>query len=119
MSEFMEVIRQRNRMCANYVSCRDGCPLLDPLTDASTINCGEFMKAEPEKFEKIVMEWVKKHPEKTMMDVFFEKFPDAPKRSYGAPTLCPDQIGLAKKESCSCAGGNCLKCWSRPAPDNI
>jgi len=119
MSEFMEVIKQRNRMCANYVYCRGGCPLWDPFTGAAMINCGEFMKAEPEKFEKLVMEWAKKHPEKTMMDVFFEKFPDAPKRSNGTPTLCPDKVGLAKKKTEPCRKDDCLECWSRPAPDNI
>lgn len=118
MAEFMEVIKQRNRMCANYVYCRDGCPLWDPLTDAATINCGEFMKAEPEKFEKLVMEWAAKHPEKTMKDVFFEKFPNALKHENDLPILCPYHVGFVK-ENDSCVADTCLECWSRPAPDNI
>lgn len=116
MSEFMEVIKQRNRMCANYVYCRDGCPLWDPLTDAAMINCGEFLKAEPEKFEKLVMEWATKHPEKTMMDVFFEKFSNAERNNQGTPYACPFRLGLSTERTCS---HTCLECWSRPAPDNI
>lgn len=64
-----------------------------------------------------------KHPDKkqikTYKDDFFEKFPNAPKNDYGAPTFCPDKI---YPEFCldDCFFDDtmtCSECWNKSMED--
>lgn len=110
MAEFQEVMRQRKRICtvSECVSC--------PVYEAEgPLFCRMFMTEEPEKFEAVVMKWAAEHPEKTMKDVFFEKFPNAPKGDSGEPECCPRVIGFVNHPKCNI--GDCCECWDRPAPE--
>ena len=109
MAEFQEVMRQRKKLCAVY-NCI-GCPVYK--ANGSSF-CGMFMVEEPEKFEAVVMKWAAEHPEKTMKDALFEKFPNAVKGLDGTPYICVTHVGFKKPKSCAIA---CPKCWSRPAPE--
>ena len=60
---------------------------------------------------EIIEKWSREHPIKTMMDDFFEKFPNAPKQLRGIPRICPYNCGYVVDDWCE---GDCLKCWSRP-----
>lgn len=71
------------------------------------------------KIVEIVEQWSKAHPQKTMMQNFFEKFPNAPKRVDGAPKMvCPYHVGyVSELEDCDNFHRKCLECWSRPLED--
>ena len=52
----------------------------------------------------------KKHPTKTYIQDFFEKFPNAKKSESDRPTVCRANIYGDKLE---CHKGGCEKCWNQ------
>lgn len=76
--------------------------------------CRSLEIAYPETAIEIVYNWGKDHPVKTMMQDFFEKFPNAPKNDDGTPQCCPKNCGYTEEDYCGDLYGNCLMCWSRP-----
>ena len=90
------------------------CPLFSHNYDeVSDSICGCFELAYPEKAIAIVQKWADEHPPKTIMQDFFEKYPNAPKDDNGTPILCTKCLGY---ESLNCAIGDdeCVKCWNQP-----
>lgn len=56
--------------------------------------------------------------DKTLCELFYEKFPDAPKSSDDIPKFCPTSIGWGH----DCEGGAdsyCVACWNRKCKDVI
>lgn len=67
-----------------------------------------------EKMEEQTMPETK---QKTMMEDFFEKFPDAPRKEKGEPIICPEEIyNVEIYKDCRPYDGTCRACWSRPVP---
>ena len=56
--------------------------------------------------------FIKEHPQKTMLQDFLEKYPDAPLKDDGTPYFCPHNIGYCKDAS-FCKGHDCKYCWNR------
>ena len=54
MVEFINVMKEYNRMCHFYGDCRD-CPLCN-------VNCEYIMHEKPEETESIIMKWSREHP---------------------------------------------------------
>lgn len=109
----IELIRQQARMCDYYCGMCSKCPIYQEEFDTCIIYC----KRNPEEVVKIIEKWSAEHPQKTMMQDFFEKHPNAPKRRDGAPTPCPDQCGYGKQRYCVEVNREvkeCRQCWSRP-----
>lgn len=100
----IEFLKQRHRMC-DMETC-DSCP-------ASFLDECDCDSKDIVELVEIVEKWVQEHPQKTMMQDFFEKFPNAPKNDFGSPCLCPSHVGYEEK-SCEATNCNCLKCWSLP-----
>ena len=63
----VKFLKERVRMCDSFDGC-DGCPLQN-----------ECLDTEIEAMVSAVEQWSKSHPQKTIMQDFFEKFPNAPK----------------------------------------
>ena len=73
--------------------------------------CDGFETKYPEECVEFVQNWAEEHPVKTLMDDFFEKFPN----DWGSPRLCPPVAGFAKNKECQMEyGQECHDCWSRP-----
>lgn len=111
----VEFIKERNRMCDSVDSCSK-CQVYDELKQC------DFCTEDPEKLVRIVEQWSKEQPQKTVMQDFFEKFPNAPKTMLGYPYPCAKDLGYPKSDSCSFGlkntpGANCRACWSRPMED--
>ena len=70
MAEFQAVIKERDRMCKKH-STRNECPLWETKGNAL---CGDFVFNNPEKAEKIIMEWSAKTPPITNAAKFKEVF---------------------------------------------
>lgn len=111
----IEFLKQRHRMC-DMETC-DSCPasFLDEC-DCDSKNIVELVE--------IVEKWSQSHPQKTMIQDFFEKFHNAPKREDGSPCACPAHLGYVKgnnanywESECNEFDYNYVKCWSRPLED--
>lgn len=68
MSEFVEVMKQKRRMCKSFELCK-GCPL-----SKSTEGCSYELTEFPRNAELIIMKWASEHPSKTNADKFKEVF---------------------------------------------
>ena len=71
--------------------------------------------------EELIEKWSSENPVKTMMDDFFEKFPNAQTEDDGTPIrLCPWHLGYVEEQKHNCPvtdkdyKGRCVRCWSRP-----
>lgn len=102
----VEFFKERIRMCNSFEGCVC-CPLESDCTDT-----------DPKLMVKAVEDWSQTHPQKTMIDDFFEKFPNAP-RTEGAPrNICPSDCGYTNEpenySTCDRFNNDCAACWSRP-----
>lgn len=115
-----EFIKKYRRMCNKYY-CGKECPLYEePCDTSSSILLANSNLAN--KIVNIVEQWSKSHPQKTIMQDFFEKFPNAPKTENGTPrNICPSDCGYTNEPEsftvCDQFNEDCVKCWSRPSED--
>ena len=55
------------------------------------------------------------HPQKTIVQEFLEKYPDARINNRGIPPeLCPGDLGYSEAEKCGTGNNICVECWNRP-----
>lgn len=119
----VEFLKERKRMCeANYdreTMC-SGCCAYDPEGDRNTCKVLRGVVRKQTTLEDfniavaIVEKWSEEHPLKTLMDDFFEKFPNAPRdKDDGTPTFCPEEVGYEKEKDVNLCRTSCLKCWAR------
>lgn len=111
MAEFVEVMRQRMRMCAAMGDNCSGCEFYKIGRSTASPRCIEVIENSPERAETIIMDWAAEHPEKTMKDVLLEKFPNAMLRDDGRPCVCAAYLGLGE-----CID-NCKMHWRSPAKE--
>jgi hypothetical protein len=97
----------------------DGCAIdcrvcrLSNYNNGKLTDCEAFQLEYPEEAVAIVQEWAEEQPAKTILDDFFEKFPNAPTTAFGYPIICPHHVGYSENEDW-CEDERCLDCWSRP-----
>lgn len=116
MAEFTKVWAEMKRMCETYPSCK-GCPLESKRENRV---CDETVPSmitsieSPVEFEKRIMAWVAAHPQKTLLDAFYEKFPNAERLSNGTLRICPYHLDPKWGGLCDDGtSGNCRECWAR------
>lgn len=115
----VEFLKETKRYCNNR-NCMK-CELNTEFDE-----CGLYNKTSKfnEKFIVLFIEqWSQSHPQKTMIQDFFEKFPNAPKIMLGFLYPCAKDLGYSKLESCSFGlkntpGAMCTECWSRPLEES-
>lgn len=109
----IEFIKEYFRLCEAHEDCVD-CPF---IKEESDIPCNLISK-NAEKIVSIVKQWSQDHPQKTIIQDFFEKFPNAPKTVDGLPFPCPFECGYSKNNKCpfgkNAPSDDCSKCWFRP-----
>lgn len=113
----IEFLKEAKRMCEKSDSCFE-CKAYNHIKKECNITITEKSSIkEIEEAIQIVHNWSKDNPVKTMADVLFELFPEAPKTKGGFPTVCPSNID----KTLICTGGNisdCFPCkakfWSQP-----
>lgn len=94
----MASIKDLKRMC-NEIYCVD-CPFYG--------KCKPLIL--PDNADEIVDKWMQEHPVKTYAMDFFEKFPNAPRDSDGAPKTCWKHVYGDGKY---CSSDACTECWNR------
>lgn len=103
--EFKEAMRVLHHICGAHDECQR-CPI--------HIVCCEGISERPEEAEAILAKWAEEHPEKTIADDFFEKFPKAPRDDTNNPYPCAKDCGYSKPPYCKRVPVNCDSCWRRP-----
>ncbi len=114
--EFKELMKHRKRMCESVK--KDGhcprCPI-GSCNNGKGELCDTFIIEYPSEAEQIIIKWAAEHPEKTIMDDFFEKHPKALKiSSSGIPVTCAKFCGYCKHCVRDEEASNCEKCWNQP-----
>lgn len=99
----VKFINELSRMCESETGCI-GCPAKGVC---------HLIPRNIEQLVSIVEKWSKEHPQKTMLQDFLEKHPNAPLDDDGTPQACPDKLGYSKY-GCSVVDKYCKKCWNRP-----
>lgn len=112
----VEFLKEYQRMCRK--ECED-CPLNHKVYLYDNID------EDNSPFEEIVEateQWSQSHPQKTMIQDFFEKFPNAPRTVDGLPFPCPFECGYSKNNKCpfgkNSPSDDCSKCWFRPLEES-
>lgn len=104
----LDSLGRKSGICSG-VNCSD-CPF---YAFKRGLLCGEFESEHPEEAVAIVEKWAEEHPQKTMLQDFLEKYPNAPKEEDGMPMyVCPFHLGYDPNKSC--VKRNCIDCWNRP-----
>lgn len=113
----MAEIKDFSRLCkAHKVCISEGviCPMYSE--DGA---CKELLVEAPEEADRIITEWCREHPQKTYIQDFMEKFPNAPLRNDGTPNTCPDRLYKTAERYCK-KGSHpfpCKDCWNEVMPD--
>lgn len=115
--EFVKVMEIRSRICKTFreIECCNACPL-STINNKHALLCTDFILKFPSSAEKVLEEWDKEHPVKSIRDDFYEKFPKARVREDGlTPRVCAHDLGYVG--SCPYSIQNCKKCWQTPMED--
>lgn len=115
----VKYLKTKNRMTKGCMEICNRCELYKDNNGRNVI-CDDFEFDYPEEAVEKVRKWDEAHPIKTRAQVFFEKFPDAPRKSDGRPATCAYQCGLTDHCLEERYSGNniyCEYCWEDPAPD--
>lgn len=118
----VKFLKEHNRMC-NYYAVKNGmrcgdCPLHSASDQKYNANCSlsYYEKEYTKNIVETVEKWSQENPEKTILQDFLEKYPNAPLNEAGIPDdVCPFMLGYKKsKEKCAPDEYFCKKCWNRP-----
>lgn len=66
MAEFVEVMKNRRRLCETYNMCAE-CPM-DKKNNKKNISCEYLFNSHHKEAEEIIMKWAEEHPIKTNAD---------------------------------------------------
>lgn len=106
-------LQERYRLCLSMKAGCEGCP----LHGYCGVPVAEMSNAYIEREVQIVEEWVNKHPRKTRLQDFLEKYPDAHLGYSGKPNFGPIFLGYCEKGA-DCKGcqhySTGLTCWDLP-----
>lgn len=98
-----KIFNELDRMCKS-LGCKN-CPAC-----GSNGTCRIVSRKNMEEVVQIVEQWSKEHPQKTRLDDFKEKYPNALMYIDGTPKVCCLSLGYV----CNCGKTTCEECWSTP-----
>lgn len=110
----LKFLKERMRMCDYYDGMDDECntcPRAHKGCDLSAYRGYDYIKEYIADVEK----WSKEHPQKTRLQDFMEKYPNAQICESGLPSACCASLGYCK--SCDPVGNNCEVCWNMPVEE--
>lgn len=103
----VKYLKERSRMCKSFEVCSDGCPF---RREDENDFCSRLIDNDFEQAVEIVEKWSKENPQKTILQDFLEKYPNARIDSKGRPVSCPENLGYPT----DCELVKCCDCWNRP-----
>lgn len=112
--EFTEYIKIKKRMtnmdetghCG--IACCD-CELFS-VNNGTPYWCYDLQDVYPEKAEAIVKKWAEEHPQKTILQDFFEKYPNATIGYDDSPFVCVADLGYIVRCNPEIS---CVDCWNQ------
>lgn len=104
----VEFLKEKARMCEEYDYC-NGCQI--NKARENTI-CQYWFTLHPEEAVAIVEKWSKKHPRKTYVMDFLEKFPNAKVLPSGEIPTCIKYV--YPNADVDCNKSICAMCWTKP-----
>ena len=110
-----DYLRVKERMC-HETACAF-CPFSKYSTNEE-LCCDDVEANRPTKAVDLVEEWGKKHPAKTYLKDFLERFPDAVLDNKGYPCNCVRYLYGNEHAPAGCSTGecSCVDCWGRTIP---
>ena len=111
----LKFFKERMRMCDYYDGMDDECntcPRVNKGCELSTYRDYDYIKEYIADVEK----WSKEHPQRTRLQDFLEKYPDAELYDDGIPQVCCQILGYCK--DCINAKGVCANCWNMPVEED-
>lgn len=105
----IKYLKEKERMCEKIGDCNK-CLLLDSQMG----NCIIREKYHPEKAVEIVEKWSVENPQKTILQDFLERYPNATLSSKGVPICCVLHLGYLDKCEAICSD-----CWNRPLVEEV
>ena len=108
--EFLEFIKEKDRMCKSFKSCNE-CLFFGERMNRG-MDCHNFTMTTPEKVVAVVEAWVRSNPKHTYKDELLSKFPTA-QLEKGIPDFCVDQL-FGTKTECDDIVDGCEGCWNNP-----
>ena len=110
----LKFFKERMRMCDYYNGAPDGCtacPRNNKGCELSTYRSCDYVKEYITDVEK----WSKKHPQKTRLQDFRKKYPNATIYDNGIPKPCCSDLGYCK--GCT-EEMTCDVCWNMPMEED-
>ena len=110
----LKFMKEYRRMCNYYPRCFE-CP----RADEPNCNIEEMSDEEFENFVNTVEQWSKEHPQRTRLQDFREKYPDALMKQGNCPKTCAKDLGYCKE--CPYVKGlicDCDECWNMPVEED-
>lgn len=98
--------KELKRMCKS-LGC-EKCPVRGSNGKCRVLSPGNIGEVVP-----IVEKWSKEHPQKTRLNDFKEKYPNASPDIHGFPDFCCAKLGYVR----NCAKTTCEECWNMPIDD--
>lgn len=106
-------LKEKARMTNNCtIACQ--CCLLSSDNNGLHCTCTVLQATRPQEAISIVQQWRKNHPQKTIKDDFFEKFPNANKLCDGIPDACAAKLGYVSECTYQHCEDFCKECWNEP-----
>ena len=109
--DVLKFMKERRRMCDYYSRC-----FKCPRADGPNCNIEEMSDEDLENFVNTVEQWSKEHPQKTRLQDFLEKYPNAQLRDDGLPYSCCEALGHG--ECCKQTSNPCFDCWNVPVEED-
>lgn len=97
-------------------TCKIACQrcLLSSDNNGLHCTCSVLQATRPQEAISIVRQWSVAHPQKTIKDDFFEKFPNANKLCDGIPDACAAKLGYVSECTYQNCEDFCKECWNEP-----
>lgn len=105
----IKYLKEKERMCYKQEDCTH-CPL--KTGDDNT--CSILEETNPEEAVEIVEKWSAENPQKTILQDFLERYPNATLSSKGVPICCALHLGYLDKCEAICSD-----CWNRPLVEEV
>lgn len=123
----MATINDFARMCNANDSCKT-CLIKAEMKKLYILECQGYIRRYPNEASDIIDKWCAEHPQKTYLEDFFAKFPNALKEDDGMPLACRENVygtfhyGSEKVPLCylfddDCEEQMCTKCWNEVMPE--
>lgn len=104
-------LKEKARMTNTCTIACQHC-LLSSDNNGLHCTCSVLQATRPKEAIAIVKKWSAEHPQKTIKDDFFEKFPNANKWGDGIPEVCAAHLGYFQRCKHPNCEDYCNECWN-------